>query len=99
VLPGLGAKGDSSAITGISNRVTGTSVPFERDLGKWPIGQGPLLNSPRQACIFVDNLKLRQRLIIDNTNAMKPRRSIIPTTMAERCGCPLTDICLSPRAE
>jgi hypothetical protein len=71
----------------------------ERDLDKWPIATGRLVSSPKRACIFIDNLKLKQRLIIDNVDAMKPRRSVISFALRERCGCPLADVCLSPRAE
>jgi hypothetical protein len=71
----------------------------ERSFDNWPIAQGRLVSSPKPACIFIDNLKLNQRLIIDHTDTMKPRRSVISLAMQKRCGCPLIDACLSPRAE
>jgi hypothetical protein len=71
----------------------------ERSFDKWPISQGRLVSSPKPACIFIDNLKLHQRLIIDHTVVTKPRRSVINLATQERCGCPLIDSCLSPRAE
>lgn len=71
----------------------------ERSFDKWPISQGRLVSSPKPACIFIDNLKLNQRLIIDHTDTTKPRRSVISLATQERCGCPLIDACLSPRAE
>lgn len=71
----------------------------EREFDKWPIADGRLISSPERACLFIDNLKLNQRLIIDHTDTMKPRRSIISLAFKERCGCPLIDVCLSPRAE
>lgn len=71
----------------------------ERAFDKWPIAQGRLISSPKPACLFIDNLQLRQRLIIDHTDTMKPRRSVISLAMQQRCGCPLIDACLSPRAE
>lgn len=77
----------------------GSIVNPERNLDKWPIAQGSLISSPKRACLFVDNFHLHERLIIDDTNAMNPRRSIIPDTMTGRCGCPLVNECLSPRAE
>lgn len=88
---------DKWSIVGFGNVSTVTKP--ERRFDKWPIAQGSLLYSPEEACIFVDNLNLKQRLIIDHTDTMKPRRSIINHAMQDRCGCPLIDSCLSPRAE
>jgi hypothetical protein len=76
---------------------SGTVAP-ERRFERWPVAEGPLMSSPRRGCVFVDNLKLNERLIIDHTETLKPRRTVISLAKKE-CGCPLIDACLSPRAE
>jgi hypothetical protein len=73
-------------------------VKPERRYDKWPVADGDIMTSPKDACIMVDNLHLGERLILDHTDVNHPRRTIVALPGRE-CTCPLPDRCISPRAQ
>jgi hypothetical protein len=68
----------------------------ERRYDQWPIADGDIMTSPKEACIFVDNQHLKERLILDHTDVNHPRRTVLALPNGE-CTCPLADACISPR--
>jgi hypothetical protein len=71
-------------------------VKPERRYEKWPVAHGDVMTTPKEACIFVDNLHLKERLILDHVDVNHPRRTIVPLPGRD-CTCPLPDHCISPR--
>jgi hypothetical protein len=54
----------------------------------------------RNGCIEIDNPLVDERLILDFTDANKPKRSRFKlSTISRLCTCPLPDSCLAPRYE
>jgi hypothetical protein len=70
-----------------------------RRYDNWPIASGDVLNAPLEGCITVDNQHLKQQLILDHTNANRPRRTIVTLPPPRGCTCPPPDACISPRSE
>jgi hypothetical protein len=73
-------------------------VTPERHYDKWRVADGDIMTSPKDACIIVDNQRLRERLILDHTDVNHPRRAILELP-AQECTCPLPDRCISPRGQ
>jgi hypothetical protein len=73
-------------------------VKPERRFDKWPVADGDIMTSPKDACIMVDNQHLKERLILDHTDVNHPRRTILALP-ARGCTCPLPDRCISPRGQ
>ena len=76
----------------------GVPIKPERHFDKWPVADGDVMTTPKDACVFVDNLHLKERLILDHTVVNHPRRTIVPLPGRE-CMCPLPDRCISPRGQ
>jgi hypothetical protein len=80
----------------------GTSVTnYELDMKSWPLASGERMRSVNPSgCIEIDNPLADQRLILDYTDAMQPRRTRLKlSTISRLCTCPLPDSCLAPRYE
>ncbi|MGH7792118.1 MAG: hypothetical protein ACREOB_07350, partial [Thermodesulfobacteriota bacterium] len=74
---------------------------FDGDMTKWPLAQGELMSSDgHKGCIVIDNPLMDQRLILDYTDANRPKRTRLRLSGVSReCRCPLPDSCLPPRYE
>jgi hypothetical protein len=74
---------------------------FERDISKWPLVQGELMQSSgHNGCVQIDNPTMNLRLILDYSDANNPKRTRVSLLHGgARCGCPLVDECLPPRYE
>lgn len=85
------------------------NAAVERDLTKWPLAESEcyakdgrrtdiddwiIKSWERKGCVMVDNPHLDQRLVLDLSNASKPRISLITADRhAEGCRCPLEPRC------
>ncbi|MBI2519007.1 MAG: hypothetical protein HYV97_01260 [Bdellovibrio sp.] len=49
----------------------------ERNFEKWPLFQGDILNSPKKGLITIDNPFLKQRMILDTTVPLQPRKKLV----------------------
>lgn len=81
-------------------------VLFEQDVGRWPLAEGELMSSDKHTgCVMVDNPRLKQRLILDLSDAFVPKRTRVSLDGAgQECKCPLPvdssslpKVCLPPR--
>jgi hypothetical protein len=78
----------------VSYGPTSMQTKPERRLVAWPVTAGGLMSTPMRACIYIDNRRLGQRLILDHTDVLHPRRAIVKPSM--ECVCPLSNACLNP---
>jgi len=75
----------------------GAPLLIERDTGKWPTAAGDIINAPIPACVIIDNERIGQRLILDNSKWRSPART--RRYLPSRCGCPVTPECQPSRLE
>ena len=75
----------------------GPPLLIERDTQKWPLAAGDVMNAPIPACVIIDNERIGQRLILDNSKARSPARTRV--YLPSRCGCPVTPECQPSRLE
>jgi hypothetical protein len=86
---------DTYPIIGVDG--SGPPLTIERDTRKWPLAAGDVINSPIPACVTIDNERIGQRLILDNSVAKSPARARV--YLPSRCGCPVTPQCQPMRLE
>lgn len=92
-------------IINVANPINPAEEPhvFEREIRRWPLADGPLMRSPagndgtqgHDGCVIIDNPRMKQRLILDNSDWKNPRRTRV--WLPTECGCPLHPSCLPPR--
>jgi hypothetical protein len=80
---------------------SGTVTNFDGDMTKWPLAEGELMRSEgHNGCITIDNPLMDQRLILDYTDANRPKRTRLQLSgISRECKCPLPESCLPPRYE
>lgn len=87
---------DSTTFPVISHGPTSAPTMPIRRLALWPIASGTLMTAPKRGCVYIDNARLNERLILDHINVSHPMRALVKRNT--ECNCPLSLACLNPRA-
>jgi hypothetical protein len=81
-------------------------IEIERHTGHWPLAAaqatlvGAEINTDEitaPGCVTVDNTRMGQRLILDLSDAKRPRRTRV--LLPSECKCPIVDACLPSRLQ